>query len=346
MFNKIIGNVRVKEVFKRLLAENRLPHSLLFAGQQGVGKKTFALEIAKTVVCQNPQDGEACDQCGACKRAETFAFPKPDDRDAHKKVIFSEHPDVGLIVPYNKNILVDAIRELETEANFLPYEGRARFFIINDAEKMNDAAANALLKTLEEPSPTVYIFLVTSRPAALLATIRSRCQIVRFAPLEAKQIEGYLENTNQYSVADAELLSRLARGSLAAALEMDLSKFRERRESVYKVLENLLAGESRAPLLKAAEEITDAKNKDVYEEYLEILQTLIHDVWLLRLGQSDEQIVNRDLKSKLSHLAQNTDDAARLARWLREIETLRENLSVNVNKKISTDALFMQMSGV
>lgn len=344
MFSKIIGNHQIKEVFKRLIVKNRLPHSLLFAGQEGVGKKTFAIEIAKAVVCQNPQNGEACDQCGACRRAETFVFPKSDDRDAYKKIIFSEHPDVGFVIPYNKNILVDAIRELETEANFLPYEARARFFLINDADKMNDAAANALLKTLEEPSPTTYIFLITSRPASLLPTIRSRCQIVRFAPLEVKQIEGFLENTNQYSIDDAKLLSKLSRGSLAAALEMDLGKFRERREIVYKALENLLAGQSRAPLLKVAEEINDAKNKDYFEDFLEILQTLIHDVWLLRLGQSEDQIVNADLKSKLSHLAP-TADTARLAGWLKEIEILRENLSVNVNKKISTDALFMQMSG-
>lgn len=344
MFDKLIGNNHLKDVFKRLIATGRLPHSLLFVGEEGVGKRAFALELAKAFVCQNPQSGEACDMCGACKRADRFNFPKPDDRDEFKKVIFSDHSDIGLIIPYNRNILVHAIRNLETEANFRPFEAAARFFIIDQADKMNEESSNALLKTLEEPSQTTYIFLITSRPASLLPTIRSRCQAVRFAPVDTKQIEGFLENTNQYSIDDAELLSKLAHGSIGRALKLDLGKFREQREAVLKVLDSLSANQiNRVVLLKTAEEINDAKNKEYYENYLDILQTLIHDVWTLRLGGSTEKIVNADLKDKLSRLSQNAD-SRRLAGWLTEIEVLRENLSVNLNRKIATDALFMQMA--
>lgn len=343
MFDKLIGNNHLKEIFKRLLNNGRLPHSMLLVGEEGVGKRAFALELAKAFVCQNPQNGEACDACGACRRTDKFDFPKPDDRDEFKKVIFSEHPDVGLVIPYNRNILVHAIRALETEANFRPYEAKARFFIIDNADKMNEEASNALLKTLEEPQSTTYIFLITSRPASLLTTIRSRCQIVRFAPIETKQIEGYLEGTKHYTIEDAELLSKLAHGSIGRAINLDLGKFREQRETVLKALESLLAKPNRAVLLKVAEEINDAKNKDYYEVYLEIMQTLIHDIWILHHGESEEKIVNADLKDKLSRFAQNAD-SKRLALWLAEIETLRENLSVNLNRKIATDALFMQMA--
>src|SRR4051812_38307902 len=99
MFNKIIGNDRIKAVFKRLLIAQKVPRSLLFVGEEGIGKRTFALEIAKANVCQNPNNGEACDICAACKRADKFTLPKSDDRDAHKKVIFSEFPDIGLVIP-------------------------------------------------------------------------------------------------------------------------------------------------------------------------------------------------------------------------------------------------------
>jgi DNA polymerase-3 subunit delta' len=281
--------------------------------------------------------------CGACRRADKFDFPKSDDRDGFKKVIFSEHPDIGLVIPYNRNILVHAVRNLEAEANFRPFEAAARFFIIDNADKMNEESSNALLKTLEEPSPTTYIFLITSRPASLLSTIRSRCQVVRFAPIETKQIEGYLEGTKHFSIDDAGLLSKLSHGSIGRALQLDLGKFREQREVLLKALESLLANQNRAVLLKIAEEINDAKNKEYYENYLEILQTLIHDVWALRLNQAEEAIVNADLKDKLKLLAENAE-SRRLALWLTEIETLRENLSVNVNRKIATDALFMQMA--
>lgn len=344
MFDKLIGNNHLKEIFKRLLNNGRLPHSLLFVGEEGVGKRAFALELAKAFVCQNLQpSGEACDACGACRRAEKFDFPKPDDRDEFKKVIFSEHPDIGLVIPYNRNILVQAIRNLETEANFRPFEAKARFFIIDNADKMNDEASNALLKTLEEPSATTFIFLITSRPASLLTTIRSRCQTVRFAPVETKQIEGYLEGTKHYTIEDAELLSKLAHGSIGRALDLDLGRFRRQRETVLKILESLLENSNRAALLKIAEEINDAKNKDYYEIYLEILQTLIHDIWTLHHGESEEKIINADLKNKLSRLAQSAS-SKQLAAWMTEIETLRENLSVNLNRKIATDALFMKMA--
>src|SRR5687768_3580097 len=151
MFDKFIGNQRVKEVFKRLIRTKRVPHSLLLAGESGVGKKQFAFELAKSFLCQTPKDFESCGDCPSCRRASKFNFPKPDDRDAFKKMMFSEHADLGLVIPYNRNILVDAIRHLEKEANFRPYEAKARFFIIEEADKMNDAASNALLKTLEEP---------------------------------------------------------------------------------------------------------------------------------------------------------------------------------------------------
>jgi DNA polymerase-3 subunit delta' len=344
MFDKFIGNNHVKEILRRLVTSKRVPHSLLFAGASGVGKKHFALELAKSFVCQNPQTtGDACDTCAACRRADKFTFPKTDDRDAFKRVIFSEHPDIGLVVPYNKNILVDAIRELETEANFRPYEAKARILIIDDADKMNDSASNALLKTLEEPPPSSYIFLVSSRPDALLSTIRSRCQMLRFAPIDTKEIEKYLVKTKQFSSTDAALSARLSGGRLGDALEMDLEKFRAQRSAMFKVLESILIKENRAELLRIAEEMNDAKHKDEYEARLTHLQNLIHDVWTLSNKADEKILINTDIHNDLRKLAQNAD-SKRLSAWLAEIETLRERLAVNLNRKIATDALFMRMA--
>jgi DNA polymerase-3 subunit delta' len=343
MFSKLLGNNHIKEILRRMLASERVPRSLLFAGIDGVGKKQFALELAKSFVCLNPQRGEACDQCTACRRADDFNFPKPDDRDAHKEVVFSKFPDIGLVIPYNKNILVDAIRNLEKEANFRPYEARARFFIIDDADKMNDAASNALLKTLEEPAPTTYLFLVTSRPDSLLQTIRSRCQTIRFAPIEAKPIEEKIAATEKFSLLDAELVARLAAGSIGRALDFDLEKFRAKRETMLRVLQSLAGKPDHLPLLKTGEEMNDPKNKDDYEFYLEILQTLIHDILVLMHGASEKTLVNIDLKPQIARLSETTE-SRKLARWLSEIEILRETLMVNVNRKIATDALFVGMA--
>ena len=251
-----------------------------------------------------------------------------------------------MVIPYKNSILIDAIRELETEANFRPFEAKARFFLIDDAEKVNpakDNAANALLKTLEEPPESSYIFLISTRPDALLPTIRSRCQTVRFAPIETKEIENYLSKNKKFATADANLIAKLAGGSIGKALEIDLGKFREGRDAMLRVLESILLKDDRATLLRTAEEMNDAKNKDNYDALLEILETLIHDVWNLALGADEEKIVNADIRTPLKKLAANAA-SKRLAAWLTEIEKMRENFAVNINRKIATDALFMQMA--
>jgi DNA polymerase-3 subunit delta' len=345
MLDKLIGNTHVKKILRRMLTLNRVPHSLIFAGAEGIGKKQFALELAKASVCRNPKDFEACDVCAACRRADKFVFPTSDKNDDYEKVIFSEHPDIGMVVPFKNSILVDAVRNLEREANFRPFEAGARFLLINNAEKLSaakDNAANALLKTLEEPPPTSYIFLITSRPDALLPTILSRCQMLRFAPVAPDEIENYLLRAKKFSPDDAALLAKLSKGSIGQALETDSEKFRRIRDDMLKILDSLLITEDRSVLLRAAEEMNDAKNKDNYDNALEILETLIHDTWALRLG-NNEQIVNADIKIQLQKLAERPD-AVRLAAWLAEIETVRQNFSVNINRKIATDALFMQMA--
>jgi DNA polymerase-3 subunit delta' len=348
VLDNLVGNNAIKEAFRRMLSNQRVPNALIFAGEAGVGKRLFALELAKAVLCRNPQSGEACDRCASCIRVVKFPkFPPHDSdhRDEYQKIFWSDHTDVGTVLPYKNNILVDAIRDLVEQANFNPYEGAARFFLIDDADKLNasnDSAANALLKTLEEPPATSHLILLTARPNSLLPTIRSRCQIVRFAPLLPEEIETHLLANSKFSPNDVKLVSRLARGSLGRALSLDLETYKQQREMMLGALDALAVSKDRARLLKIAEELNEVKLKDEYEARLEVLQTLIHDVWTLRLG-AVENLVNFDLQSKLVRFAEATE-SNRAQTWLQEIENLRETFIVNVNRKIATDALFMKMA--
>ncbi len=344
MFSKLIGNDNVKRSLKRLLGNGRVPNSLLFSGDEGVGKRQFALQVAKAFMCKEPADHEACGVCAACRRADVFVFPKSDKGDDFEQVFFSEHPDVGTVIPFKRNVRVDAIRDLEREANFRPYEAAARFFIIDDAHKMNDAAANALLKTLEEPPATSYIFLITSRPDSLLATIRSRCQMMRFAPVETAEIERFLIDDKAFTLDEARLAARLARGSVGRAVSIDVAKFKVNRDRMMGVLRNAVETGDRAALLRISEEMNDAKNKESFEENLDILESLIHDVWTLRMSGEDSRIVNTDLTNDLSRIADNAMGLD-LDSWLGRIETMRENFAVNINRKIAADSLFVTMAG-
>lgn len=344
MFEHLIGNEDVKAVLRRLRESGRVPNALLFAGDEGVGKREFALELARSFLCQIEDVTVACGQCGACLRSTRLNIPDSEKKEDYERVQLSDHADLGMVVAHNKNILVDAIRNLEQEAFFRPFEAPARFFIIDDAHKMNDAASNALLKTLEEPSSTSHIFLVTSRPDALLQTIRSRCQMIRFAPLGAEEIEKHLLSDKKFKAADAALVARLARGSIGRAMEFDLEAFRTQREAMMKVVESTVVRRDGLTLMKVAEEINDAKNKEFFEDYLSILQTLVRDLWLLNIGDR-ANVSNVDVADILSRWAQDADRGT-LAGWLSEIEELRATLAVNVNRKIATDALFMKMSGI
>ncbi|HEY0406436.1 MAG TPA: DNA polymerase III subunit [Pyrinomonadaceae bacterium] len=345
MFSSLTGNERVKEILRRMLAAGRVPGALLFAGEEGVGKKLFALELAKALNCRKPAGVEACDACPACSRIWHIALPAADDREAHRKVIWSAHPDVGLARAYNRAIPVDAMRDLEREANFRPFEGKARVFIIEDAEKLNEASSNALLKTLEEPPATSYLILLTSRPAALLPTIRSRCQMIRFSPLAPAEIEASLlrDTKLKLTAEDARLLSYAARGSIGRARSGNVSNYLERRAAMLDVLNALALTGDRARLLRAAEEMTDAKRKDEYEPRLDVLETLIHDAWSLVLDATGERLVNPDLAAQLRKIAARIS-SGRAARWLSQIATHRRGLEVNINRKVATDALFLAMS--
>ncbi|HEX8097994.1 MAG TPA: AAA family ATPase, partial [Pyrinomonadaceae bacterium] len=208
MFDRLVGNQRVKETLRRVLKAGRAPGALLFAGEDGVGKKLFALELAKALNCRAPEGFEACDRCSSCARINQSTFPAYTSEDDNKeRLVWSNHTDVGVVRPYKKVIRVAPMRELEREANFRPYEGAARVFVIEDADRLNESSSNALLKTLEEPPRTTHLVLVTSRPDALLRTIRSRCQVVRFAPLSPAEIEGHLLKDKKVSVQDARLLA-------------------------------------------------------------------------------------------------------------------------------------------
>jgi DNA polymerase-3 subunit delta' len=260
------------------------------------------------------------------------------------QIIWTDHPDVGLVVAPKRVLRVDQMRQIEKEANFRPFEGKARVFLIDEAERLNDNSANALLKVLEEPPSTTHLILITARPARLLPTILSRCQMIRFSPLTPAEIETYLTKHKVTDGKTARLRARTAGGSIGRALSGDLVTFTSQRKAMLKVLNALALSNDRAQLLRSAEQLNEAQYRDEFEERLNVLETLIRDAWMLSLGVDQSQLVNEDLAAELSEIG-NKLDSSRAASWILQIEDLREQLIVNVNRKVTTDALFLAMAG-
>lgn len=342
MLDKLIGNSDAKAHLRHLMKEGRVPQSLLLAGPEGVGKKHFAIEIARARLCAE-QNGEACGVCAPCERVGKFDLPTGDNADTFERVIFSEHPDVGMVIPFRRNIRINAIRDLEREANFNPFEGSGRFFVIDEAEKLNDAAANALLKTLEEPAPTTNIILVTSRPDSLLPTIRSRCQMLRFARVPNEDIEKFLVNKKEYTPDRARIAAGLSRGSVGRALSIDIEASQEQRRIMYEVLEAAAVRRDLAGVLRLSDTLSDAKHKDQFESNLEMLESLIHDIWIAAASGDRRRISNIDMEDEILRITSFVTPAE-LAKWLEAIDDLRRSLGVNINRRMATDAMFAKFA--
>ena len=344
MFAELTGNERVKAALKRMLVSDRLPGALLFTGEEGIGKKLFALEVARALNCRTPKDHEACGVCSSCTRIAKLNYPQREDAEEWTQIIWTDYPDVGLVVAPKRVLRVEQMRQIEKEANYRPFEGKARVFLIDEADKLNDASANALLKVLEEPPRTSHLILITARPAMLLPTILSRCQMIRFSPMTPAEIETHLTKNNLVDTKTARLRARAAGGSMGRALSGDLVTFTSQRKAMLKVLHALVVSDDRAQLLRSAEQLNEAQYKEEFEERLDVLETLIRDAWMLSLGVEPSQLVNEDLTPELQEISGKLD-SGRAADWILQIEDLREQLIVNVNRKITTDALFLVMAG-
>src|SRR5262245_53406363 len=157
----IAGHNSSIDALRRAIASGRLHHALLFHGPEGVGKRTTAFAVAAALLCREASrpEGDACGACASCSKVDKGI-----------------HPDVQFLTLEKTVIPIDAVRALRQEAGYRPFEGAHRVFVIDPADRLSHEAQNALLKTLEEPSASARLILISSRPAHLLPTTRSRCQ--------------------------------------------------------------------------------------------------------------------------------------------------------------------------
>lgn len=343
MYSRLIGNERVKSQLLSLHRKGRVPNALLFVGPESIGKKLFAFEFARSLMCRELNDGQACGMCAICTRIAMPELPKEEKGEDFDRVFLTGHPDVGVVVPYKRNLRVGSIRALEGEAHFRPFEGERRVFIVNDAEKMNDSSANALLKTLEEPPPSTHLILVSSRPDALLQTILSRCQMIRFSPVASGEIESHLMTELKRDAADAKLAAAVSAGRVGKAINLDIEKFRAAREMMLQLLRSAAIDYDLASMLQTSAILSDAKNKERFESNIHILQSLLRDIFALNVDRSANNIENADINSELLSIAEHTD-RNKLAAWADQIEELLGNLNVNINRKVATDGLFAKMT--
>jgi DNA polymerase III delta' subunit len=235
-----VGQSNAVQLLESWLAGGRFP-PLLLTGPAGVGKRTAAILLAQAANCTDPSR-QPCGACRTCRAVAGLNYPdlklllpirlpkKDPDIEDIAKAMLDRYPELALgqaqpVTETKLKIPIDAVRWLRTEMGRPPLLARRRFFILVHAHQMNDEAANALLKALEEPQSQSTFILTSSRPSALPATIRSRCQAARFTTVARNEIGQWLTENAGAAADDAEFVSALADGSIGAAL-----RFMERRD--------------------------------------------------------------------------------------------------------------------
>jgi len=332
-FSTLIGNDRIKKLLQRAVTEERIGQSLLMAGPRGVGKCQFAVALAQALNCENVKMGEACGDCVPCR-----------------KIARGEHADVRTILresqdpsfkkePKSQFIKIAQVREMSQQAQFRPYEGRRRVFIIDDAEWLRHEAANSLLKTLEEPPETSLVILITQKPFSLLDTIRSRCLMLSFAPLKAAEIEHHLKRMGNSS-DEVRLRSRLACGSIGRAIEIDLVEYRKMRNVLMELVEVVAFSGGSIKLLSAAEYLGRKLEKDQFEKHLDALMVLLADLFRLKLCEADDSLTNEDIVENLERLA-GALTVEQITDWTDRIEQVFLGLPRNVNRQLAMDAMLI-----
>ena len=203
--NDILGNERVKEHFIAAVHHKKISHAYIIEGDKGSGKKMLAAAFSKILQCETRQKTEeerACNQCESCIQME--------NKD-HPDVIWVSHEKAGVIS-------VGEIREqVVNTVDIMPYKGPYKIYIIDEAEKMNVAAQNAILKTIEEPPEYAIIFLLTTNRGAFLDTILSRCILLETKPVSGKMIERYLGERYKIPEEEVEFAAGFSLGNIGKA---------------------------------------------------------------------------------------------------------------------------------
>ncbi len=345
----LLGQERAVAILQGALARSGVAHAYLFAGQAQSGRSTLARIFARTLNCDTPRaDGAApLAPCGLCRSCGKIARgTHPDVRTIGLASQEAEGKTKGRRETKNTSLGIDTIRALTTDLSLRPLEGRWRVAIVEDAETMRDEAANAFLKTLEEPPPFAVIILIVPEIGAVLPTIRSRCQAIETKPVARDTLAAAL--TTQYGVPpiDARTLAALARGragwAIAAAGRPDF--FTERR-AVFEGMIGLLHGPAFDffPLVdRLAERFRKGRRDEVYAE-LDNWLGLWRDLLLIG-GGCEEFMLNVDYAEQLRPLAARYDLA-----WLREAATatgdaLRQ-LDGNVAPRLALEGMILRWQG-
>lgn len=322
---KLLGHDWAVNLLRGQIAQDRLSHAYLFTGPQGVGRRTLALSLAKAVNCQDPPAaGDFCDECRACR-----GFAKMGHPDLH--IVQLQEGD--------RDIKVDAVREMARMLALTPYESNYQIALLLNFERASVHAANALLKTLEEPARNVLLLLTAESAESLPATIASRCEQLRLRPVPVDSLAQGLVEQRQLDEVHAQLLARVSGGRPGYALQLNEEpELLAQREKWLEDLNDLL-GQGRVERFAYAEQLS--KDREALRQTLVVWLSMWRDL-LLRSGAAAGPISNLDRESDLASLAGSLS-LSNVRDGLAAIEETLEALGGNANARLALESLLLKL---
>ena len=322
----VAGQPEAIRRLRRMLEEDRLPHALLFFGPAGVGKRLAAEATAAAILCGAPRRKAPCSLCHGCQSIAAGTHPD----------LYRLEPEIrGKAAPV---IRIEAVRELVAQLSRTPVLGVGRAVIIDGAGAMNEAAANSLLKTLEEPGGQVVFLLIASARAALLDTIVSRCLSVPFGPLPEETVRQILE-ARGVEAGEAASLAKISGGSAGRAMALHADGALERRADVLRVL-------TAFPRFGDWEVLSEGKrlgalSREELAEWLRFLRLSLRDLLALYTGAA---LCQEDLAGRLSSLVDELSERRAFFLLALAKEAERRLLTSNVNSRLLMEWLLVRMT--
>ncbi len=370
-WDNIFGHSRVKKLLQKSILANQIANAYLFWGIDGIGKDALALQFAKVLNCDSPiiasETIDSCEKCKSCKSANHLQHPnikyifsipagKSDSKDSSPITKLSdeqinqirEQLSQKSLNPYNKiqlsgncQIRISAIRNIKKELSLSQTSSGHRCIIISKADEMTEEAANAFLKTLEEPSSNTTIILTTSRKEKLLSTILSRCQQIYLHQLEEIDIIKYLKSYHRLNENEINIISAVAQGSISRATDFLDENMINLKEEIINILRCTLKKRIyKSELIDRISKLIKDKERAKVQNALTILLLWMQDAIHLYYNDESKDLINIDQIEVIKRFLDNFPDC-RLDLICYRIEEAINDISRNVNLQLLLTTLFI-----
>lgn len=320
-FGKVIGHEKLVESLRKSIEIDQISHSYLFEGEESIGKRMVALSFSKTLLCKE-EDLEPCNRCNSCLKFDNW-----------------NHPDFKLIEPKKGLIKKKEIDDLIKSMSIAPLESKRKIVVIDNSDQIGVEGQNGLLKTLEEPPPYVNIILISSNSNNLIPTILSRCQVLKFYPVNNKEIEELLKRNYNKTSEEANFIAHFTKGSVGRSILLSSSDdFFHRRDKVLEIINNVVKGDKPAVFNSVDFFI---ENKEIINELLDIIIYWFRDLIIYKEIGESEIIINRDKLSLL--IDQSFLSSNKINDIIENIIEARKNIKRNVNYQLVIETMLLNM---